>query len=132
MSYISRKNFKKFLMLLFICVILTTTVFIFESQKCDTSEAGYIIKTTIESSFRYEIDGDTACPVFIDKYFYTILVDDNYIKIEVPYQVYTEHHLGDHFTVIRRHNDILKKYWDYKVNILDIDVPAVIVNDEYR
>jgi hypothetical protein len=72
-----------------------------------------------------------ANPEFYEEFFYTIFVDDNYVKIKVPYKVYTQYNLGDHLSVNRDYNKTTGEYINYNVTIYDIDVPAVIVNDDY-
>lgn len=91
------------------------------------SEAGYLITKTTENSFYYEFDGDSAHPEFKDEYYFTVLVDDNYIKFKIPYKIFIRFNLGDHITVYRKYNPILDKYSDYSGVILDIKVPAKIL-----
>ena len=87
---------------------------------------------TTENSFHYVISGNSATPEFVDNYYYTVFLDDNYIKFQIPYQVFTNYKLGDHLTVYRKYNSVKKTYSDYEVVIYDINIPAVIVNDDYK
>jgi hypothetical protein len=98
----------------------------------EESEAGYIVNKTTENSFHYIISDDNATPEFIDNYYYTVFVDDNYIKFQIPYKVFESYNLGDHLTVFRKYNSVKKTYYDYEVVIYDINVPAVIVNEDYE
>jgi hypothetical protein len=116
-----------------ILILIVPISVIISNNKYSETEAGYIVRKTAENSFHYIIDDNgSANPEFYDEFYYTIFVDDNYIKIKLPYNVYTSYQLGDHLTVYRKHNDILKKYWGYDIEIYDIHVPAVIVNDDYE
>lgn len=95
-----------------------------------SSEAGYIVKKTQESSFHYIISGNDAYPEFREEFYYTMFLDDNYIKFKIPYQVYVEYGLGDHLTIYRKEK--YGEYYDYEVVIYDIHIPAIIVNDEEK
>lgn len=95
--------------------------------KYDYSEAGYIVSKTSDNTFHYIIEDDVATPIFEDFFYFTIFVDDQYIKIQIPYKVFSEYNLGDHFTVYRKENIITKKCKDYDVLIQDIHVPAQII-----
>jgi hypothetical protein len=99
--------------------------------KNQISEAGYIVNKTDSCSFHYIITDGVANPEFYEEFFYTVFVDDNYVKIKVPYKVYTQYNLGDHLTVNRDYNKTTGEYSDYNVVIYDIEVPATIVNDDY-
>lgn len=99
----------------------------------ESSEAGYIITKTTDSNVHFIIDSDTgtATPEFYENFYYTILVDDHYIKIQVPYNIFQQFQLGDHFPISRVYNPVFG-YSDYAVNVYDIDVPAVIVDKDYN
>lgn len=96
----------------------------------EVSEAGYLVRKITDEGYHYEIEDSIANVVFDGKYYYIIFVDDNYIKAEVAYKIFNEYQLGDHITVYR--DCIDDTYTNYKVSIMGIDVPALIVNDEYK
>lgn len=111
-------------------ILFGTTKLGYADPEC--SEAGYIVKKTTESSFHYEFNEDmtTGCPEFQEEYYFTVLVDDVYIKFKVPYQVTEELQLGDHITISRRPSRFFENsYADYNAVIYDINVPAVIVKE---
>lgn len=120
------------LFLLFLIIMMIRDLVALNSYSTEESEAGYIVNKTTENSFHYIISDNNATPEFIDNYYYTVFVDDNYIKFQIPYKVFESYNLGDHLTVFRKYNTVMKTYSDYEVVIYDINVPAVIVNEDYR
>lgn len=114
------------------CLILLGCTGVVGYNNPECTEAGYIVKQTTESSFHYEFNDDmtSGCPEFKEDYYFTVFVDDTYIKFQVPYQVTEMLHLGDHITISRRPSKFFKgDYRDYNAVICDINVPAVVVKD---
>lgn len=118
------------LVVVIIATIIITLITSYHTEY-EYSEAGYLTKIITESSYHYEFDIDMnyGCPEFVDNYYFTVYIDDQYIKFQVPYQVFEKYHLGDHITVCRRKSLLFNKYKDYNGVLYDINVPAIIVTE---
>ena len=125
------ENISIFCIILIVIIRLVYLGIVDKSTVYLSSESGYIINKTSESCFHYIISGNDATPEFKDYYYYTMIVDDNYIKFQLPYKVFIEHQLGDHLTVYRNYNNITKEFSNYSAMVNNIKVPAIIINDEY-
>lgn len=134
--FITKGWYPRIISLLFVFCIITILIFSVReiaslfTNSTQESEAGYIVCKTTENGFHYIIGDDgNATPEFKDEYYYTMFIDDNYIKFQIPYKVFMEYNLGDHLTVYRNYNSITKSYSNYEVEIYDINIPAVIVEE---
>ena len=109
-------------------IVITIAIAIIQSTyKTEYTESGYLVKKTSENCFHYIIDdSENASPEFFDNYYFTIFVDDTYIKFQVPYKVFEDYKLGDHVTVCRNNHNLSTYYSDYNGVIYDIKIPAVV------
>lgn len=113
-----------------LAVLIIYTVAVNTNQgDIEYTEAGYLIKKTTDNIFHYEFEGDVATPQFNDEYYFTVFVDDNYVRFEVPYQVFNEFKLGDHITVCRKHESLFNTHSDYFGVIYNIKVPAEVMEE---
>ena len=134
---IDRSEFTSFTVVLGIIIIasmlfltfpvISNTNTVTDSSEGDSeySEAGYLVKKTTEDCFHYVFEGNVANPTFDTHYYFTVFVDDNYVKFEIPVQVFNQHNLGDHITVCRTVEK--GKFSDYFGVLYQIKVPAQIV-----
>ena len=114
------------LAIIIIFILITCIIQSAGKYEYEYTEAGYLVTKTVENKFYYIISDNKGIPIFEDDYYYTIFVDGNYIKVQVPYDVYIKYNLGDHLAVYRNYNKNRNIYKDYDVYIMDIHVPAII------
>lgn len=116
---------------IFLCIVAILNIDTIAYGGKEYSGTGCIVKETTETSYHYEFDENmtSGCPEFVEEYYFTVLVDDAFIKFQVPYPVTEELQLGDSITVLRqRHRFLPNKYANYKAIVCGINVPAIIVD----
>ena len=125
-KYLRKFTLGLLLAIIIIFILITCIIQSAGKYEYEYTEAGYLVTKTVENKFYYIISDNKGIPTFEDDYYYTIFVDGNYIKVQVPYDVYIKYNLGDHLVVYRNYNKNRNVYKDYDVYIMDIHVPAII------
>lgn len=78
-----------------------------------------IIESTKTDRFQYVVEDNIMTPVFMDKYYFTILVENTEIELEVDKETYDTYSLGDSFECEYK---MIKVPWGH---ILDIEKTKV-------
>lgn len=107
------------------------------------AEDSQIVAKNTSNKIQYTELNGLLDPNFLDEYYFILICESDFIEIKVPYAVFNEHILGDHLFVSRNvcnykrvegffeYVDVETKS-DFKVIIDDIEIPAIVITDQYN